>query len=448
MTNVNKITSIYYSNIRESKRNILHPSLYKFIPNNNLCEQIRGYDLEKISKRKRGKKTNWGLEPHRLMSLNSNYISKNGTGLLTPQLEKWQVSYHRVPAIIPERIWQNKIPFGLALPNWTALKTGYVAGFRTREFNFAIRRGKDRYAFNSRVTVSQNHRNIHLQCGVRNFFGVGSIFIARKKLNTSRYTWQSNSIHSNYQHVVPKLQEMKCFGDKEYDKNIYSEAIMKWRANSATNITNIENINNVLDWYRYMKARGPSADESIPLVSGEWVAGVIDGDGGITCPFGSPVLQWSQKNPQLLYIINQYFNNIGNVRKKGGSYELEIRLDNPANSQKIFDFHSKFPCQRTDIPFKLALLKEKPNCDEAFQTKLPEYMPAMAIQAHAFLRRGGQLPDEFIECQHENYPQELGLYYKDVYKNIFREQGISRDILPYFLSILSFFQIIEYYSLY
>ena len=83
---------------------------------------------------------------------------------------------------------------------------------------------------------------------------------------------------------------------------------------------------------------------------------------------------------------------------------------------------------RTDIIFKHEFVRHCGFSNLIPTRKLPEYMPAGALQMHALLSRGVRLPVELVEELQTFYPEALSNYYKDVYKNLCSHNNIPERV--------------------
>jgi len=83
---------------------------------------------------------------------------------------------------------------------------------------------------------------------------------------------------------------------------------------------------------------------------------------------------------------------------------------------------------RTDLVFKHEFLRHSGFSNLIPTRKLPEYVPARALKLHALMARKVELPEQLIKELETFYPEELSLYYKDVYKNLCSHYNIPERV--------------------
>lgn len=421
-----KITELY--NITKNKENLLHPSFYKYISCPETFNLICNYEKTKIRQRVGAVGVNWGLQPHQLriktgsFAWKHNLVMKNPT-IATPEMMEWIIStYH-----------------GLRKETFSA---GNVSGMILAEGSFKFVKGNGPATVDCPFGISQNHRQTHQLEAIGQFFGIEHRGYSCKQFqNSSSFTQNTSSLKNASTLLLPKLVNLDLIGTKHWDLSCYIKRIEAWAAIPRTagpskGIANMAILNTYKQNMRNFPGYRPLNEL---LVTTDFVAGFTDGDGGITLDLNIRTLQFSQKERYVLERLNKYFGGLGSIRKKvAGGYEQRLFFNNNAQRRKRFDLLNSGQVYRTDQAFKKEVqLCTSPTYND-FMRKLPEYMPRIMIKLHRYEAGGGVLPDVIAERLHKHYPQSLGLYYKDIYKNIFTELNIDHSKLP-FVSLLVYF---------
>lgn len=424
-----------YNDPRVSNGNMLHPGLYKYITSPHRKELIVYYDKQKYDQRKRKRikligNRDWGGSDNALHK-NKKFIGIEGRsptakkalklpGTVDRKTKSWLLNSH-----------------GLVVPKISA---NYFSGLYCGEGSISVSLHKKknlRRAFG----VGQNYRNIHLLFRSSVLFGsTGSVTSGSVWNNKSTYGWGVTSLNNLVEVVVPQIRSQNFYTIKQKELALLCERVDMWckgyrpfdivaDCGSEAKKTLVVNREN----------------EGIPNVSADFIRGVVDGDGSITQTDGNPYLIVTQKDPYLLQILHKYFNGRGKVVLRHGGESSRYVLSYKTNLNQANDFFMERRFKRTDLVVKHNYLLHRGFDNLAPICKQPEYVPSGRAQLHRLLRNGVDLPDSLVERQHEFYPLELMLYYKEIYKNLYNERSISSDLLPFKHSLVIFYLYIYFF---